>query len=121
MKKARAEIGRLDPLITTAGTGALGRLSDVLTKNGYKVNAFGIDTDLAALEGTRKDSIKRATDSTIGFQRFNPSADLGNGLQAEVRNLNRASDEYNNIFSDTMSATMVRIDYCFVFGLKMKY
>lgn len=108
----RAEIGRLDPFIESAGTGTLGRIIDALSKNGYNVNGFGIDTNLVTLEGVRKDLVKRAADSVTGFStEFNPSANINDNLRADVRNLNRESDVHNNIFSDTMSASMVSFDY----------
>jgi hypothetical protein len=112
MEKVRAEIGRLDPFIESVGTGVLGRVSDALTKNSYKVNGFGIDTNLVVLGGVQKDTVKIAADSVVGFSgAFNPSAKFGdNFLQDEVRNLNKESDVHNNIFSDTVSASMVSLD-----------
>ena len=108
----RAEIARLDPFNEVTGTAVLGRLSDALAKNGYKVNTFGIDTDLVALEGKRKDTMKIAADSIDGFPRFDPSGEIGeNSLLTDFRSLNRASDEYNNIFSDTVSASMVSLSF----------
>jgi hypothetical protein len=111
MAKVQAEIGRLDPFIESVGTGALGRVSDALSKNGFKVNGFGIDTNLVALEGVQKDTVKIAADSVVGFSKvFNPSTKLGDNLWAEMRNLNRESDVHNNIFSETVSASMVSLD-----------
>lgn len=107
----RAEIGRLDPLNEVAGTAVLGRISDALLKNGYKVDVFGIDTDLIALEGKQKYTLKGAADSADGFPRIYPSGAIHDDLMNDMRKLNKASDEYNNIFSDAMSATMVSLNF----------
>ena len=106
----RAEIGRLDPFIEFTGTGVLGRMSDVLLDKGYNVKTYGIDTDLAILEGIREDTVKQAANSQTGFIAFNPSAlddEFGNDLRSKLRILNKAGNLHNNIFSDTVSNSMV--------------
>ena len=113
----RAEIGRLDPFVETTGTGALGRMSDALVKNGYKVNAYGIDTDLVTLEGNLKDTMKQAASSESGFRPFNPSGlndKFGASLATQMEILNRADHEQSNIFASTVSDSMVRPTPTFV-------
>ena len=117
-KKVRDEIERLDPFIESTGTGMLGRMSDVLTDKGYKVKAYGIDTDLAVLEGKRKDTFKLAVNSETSFKGFNPSGlddDFGKSLKSNLSKMNRVGDLSNNVFSDTISDSMVRFD-CFLFA-----
>lgn len=108
MVKVQEEIGRLDPLNEASGTGFLGRIGDILTKNDYKVNSFGIGTDLTNLEGTLKDSVKKAADTVSGFPRLNPS-DQCDIIKSQIRELNRFSDTHSNIFSSTVSASMVSL------------
>ena len=98
---------RLDPYNEVKGTGVLGRLSDALANGGYEVNSFAIDTDLTALTGRRSDTAKQAAESNTGFERFNPSAELGEDLRSEVLLLNRAGNLYNNFFSEIASESTV--------------
>ncbi len=105
----QAEIGRLDPLRHNKGTGALGRLADILSSKGYSVNSFPVDTEFKALEG-KLNRNKVSIDSNKGFIRFNPAdADSGDliGLQAE--RINGKIDGYTNVFSETWSSALVSI------------
>ncbi len=108
----REETMRLDPYNMVKGTGVLGRISDELHEKGYQVNAFGIDTDLTALTGRRSDIVKRAAESDVGFQRFNPSADSDTDLISKVTMLNKEGDMYSNFFSEIVSQSMVRNKTC---------
>ena len=103
----REETVRLDPFNEAEKTGVLGRIADELILQGYKVNSFGIDTDLTALTGKGKDSIIKTANSATGFQRFNPSAQEGQDLRKELRELNREGGLFNNLYSETAADSMV--------------
>ncbi len=104
------EIGRLDPYAMIQGTGALGRIADMLSTSGNNVNAFTVDENFKAVEGALQNNTKIAIDSKKGFIRFNP-ADAGEdagdffGQYSEI--LNGKVDGYNNVFSDAWSAAFV--------------
>lgn len=117
----QTELGRLDPFTKVGSTGVLGRLSDILEQNEFKVHSFSIDAGLANLEGNRG-GMRRAVDSDTGFIAFNPSAGDGNmtmnkaagvdgngnnNLKNEIRTINKAGNIHNNIFSETFSVALV--------------
>lgn len=110
---------RLDPFNEAGRTGVLGRIADELSHEGYNVNSFGIDTDLTALTGARKDSTIKTANSVTGFQRFNPSAQEGRDLRKELRELNREGRLFNNLYSETAADSMVRgiTNYLYYFSI----
>ena len=104
----QAEIGRLDPYVSSGGnTGTLGRLADALSTK-YSVNAFAIDTSLVALEGTKSGTPKTAVNSAIGFQKFNPSAINDDTINSEMQWINGDHEVNSNFFSQTWSSSLVR-------------
>lgn len=103
----RVEIGNLDPLLQIAGTGALGRMADALVYKGFSVNAFGIDTDMVSLQSRFNNITKREVASENGFPSFNPSADSTDILREGMLQLNKESELYNNLYTESFSDAMV--------------
>ena len=102
----QAEIGRLDPHGSSAGTGTLGRLSDALYLNSYNVNSFSVDTSLIALEGEMRGTNKISVGSSEGFQMLNPSAPKSS-VSRLAPLLNGNVEANSGIYSNTWSASFV--------------
>ena len=104
----QAEVVRLDPNLSSKGTGLLGRMSDVLARKGMKVNSFAIDDSLSATAGELSNITRVAVNSETGFQRFNPSA---SEPLPRLNDLNGKTDLQSSIFAETWSSFMVRYLY----------
>ena len=102
----QAEIGRLDPFYKSAGTGVLGRISDVLNKNDFQVYSFSIDTSLVALAGKMENATKFSMNSKKGPQSFNPRSSSDDFVPAFL-SLNNSTLLQSSIMSETWSSSLV--------------
>ena len=109
----QAEVVRLDPNLSSKGTGLLGRMSDVLARKGMKVNAFAIDDSLSATAGELSNITRVAVNSKTGFQRFNPSATES---LPRLDELNGETELQSNVFSETWSSFLVGCFCIFLFA-----
>jgi hypothetical protein len=100
----QTEAVRLDPYLSSKGTGLLGRVSDALARKGMKVNSFSIDDSLSAISGELSNITRVAVNSESGFQRFNPSASKA---LPKLDELNGETDLQSSVFSETWSSWLV--------------
>ncbi len=93
-------------------TGILGRLADILSKQGNHVNKFTVDRDSAPVEGTRETS-KIVLDSLKGFSKFNAGGNRTSFLLENAELLNGIVEEdFDSVFSDAWSSALVRKHFC---------
>jgi len=100
----QAEIGRLDPLQTSSGTGFLGRIVDYLNNNDYNLNAFTIDSPLSNMAGKNAVTTKYPVDSSIGFSLLNPSGE-SDALINQTKKLNDETSVFSNVFAELWSSS----------------
>lgn len=89
-------------------TGTLGRLSDVLLKGNNVVNAFSVDSTLAALGGKEDGITKIAVNSEVGLQLFNPSAKENDTVSKQFDWMNGKQESISSVFAETWSSSLVR-------------
>ena len=90
-------------------TGTLGRLSDVLLKGNNIVNAFSVDSTLAALGGKEDGITKIAVNSEVGLQLFNPSAKKNDIVSEQFDWMNGEQESISSLFAETWSSSLVSI------------
>ncbi len=107
--KMRDEIKRLDPYEGAPGSGFLGRLVDVLSKQGgNNVQAFSIDSDMGPIEGDRLEVHRTAVNSVFGFRPFNPSPLSNDDVQHSFELLNGMQESHGSMYAETWSSSLVR-------------
>ena len=102
----QAEISRLDPYVSSFGTGMLGRLTDMLSSKSFNVNSFAVDSTLTAIQGNDIQAIKSSVNSAEGFKHFNPSAPVSN-ITSSMLLLNAKESEHDGFFSQFWSSSLV--------------
>ncbi len=102
----QAEISRLDPFVSSFGTGMLGRLTDMLSSKSFNVNSFAVDATLTAIQGNDIKAVKSSVNSAEGFKHFNPSAPVSN-ITSNMLLLNAKESKYDGFFSQFWSSSLV--------------
>lgn len=89
------------------GTGALGRLADILIRNEqYQVDAFAVDAPLLALEGKDRNGDKASVNSQKGFQVLDPSTPYSQPLSAMLPRLNGEQKKTTGLISKMWSDSL---------------
>jgi len=99
----QAEIGSLDPHLSTSVAGTLGRISDALTEQNYVVNSFAVDGALSFIEGSTNNDVKMvAFNSNNGLQQLDPTSS-----SAQFTNMvNQVIGKRQNIFTSTWASSL---------------
>lgn len=97
------ETKRIDPYETTSGTGVLGRMSDVLTKQGHNVGSFSVDRFSVALVGK-----PGVTESPIIINNRGVTPVYIDKSKDIIPNLHNISEEDSGIFAETWSASLMK-------------
>ena len=96
------ETKRIDPYETRSGTGILGRMSDVLTREGHNVGSFSVDRFSIALAG--KPGI---SDPPIIVGRNGVPTIYLDDTKANLAKLHNATHPDSGIFADTWSSSLM--------------
>jgi uncharacterized protein (DUF1501 family) len=103
------ETAKVDPYDKNAGTGVMGRVKDVLSKNGHVVNTISIDGPSISLEGKHGKSPPATIIGRSGSQKFamRPDTESDFDIEQYARSLNGRSDEFSGIFGETWSQQFI--------------
>jgi uncharacterized protein (DUF1501 family) len=99
-----------DPFRTDAGTGPLGRLSEVLTVQGYSTSGISIDSTADSLTpDSTTDAPRPFVVSQDGPTEFaaRPQAEVDFPIEELAEQFNSATDLYSNMFGETWSSAYV--------------
>ncbi len=97
------ETKRIDPYGVSTGTGVLGRMADVLTREGVNVDSFSIDRFSVTLRGRPAQSDPPMIVGRHGLPRINLGSDIKNALPI----LHNITSFDSGVFSDTWSAALI--------------
>jgi hypothetical protein len=98
----------LDVFSEAAGTGVLGRLSEVLTDKGYKTNSITIDDPSEAVVSVAGEAPEPLVVSRFGAQEFSPRPESESfNIHAYVSQLNAKTANFSSFFGETWSETLV--------------
>uniref|UniRef100_A0A7S4RJB1 DUF1501 domain-containing protein n=1 Tax=Ditylum brightwellii TaxID=49249 RepID=A0A7S4RJB1_9STRA len=100
------EAKRINPYDSTAQTGVLGRMADVMTADNYTFGSFSIDWHSEALVGKAGMSPAPSTVSQHGTNAFN-SDSLSVNMNNRIIALNEATSADSGVFSEQWSAEML--------------
>jgi hypothetical protein len=96
---------KVDPLRAQDGTGVLGRIKDVLTKNGRSVGAFSLNVNSISLMG--KPSLSSPVIlSDAGVTPFN-QAPSASGMESTISLLNGETKSDSGVFAEWYSDTLM--------------
>ncbi len=96
------EAKRVDPYETNTGTGVLGRMTDVLSRNGHEIGSFSVDGLSVALVG--KPGVTKAP--VIVGRRGVPALYLDE-TSSVLPKLHNESEIESGIFAETWSSSMM--------------
>jgi len=95
---------RIDPMKAYDGTGVFGRMSDVLTANGYNTGGISVASENYILIGEPQASPAPFYVDSRGVKEIFPN--LPEELQESINDLNNASDVYSGLYGETWSQTL---------------
>ena len=103
------ETAKVDPYDKVAGTGVMGRVKDVLSKNGHVVSTISIDNPSIAVEGVHGKSPPATTILRNGSKEFamRPENESDFDIEKYARTLNDKADEFSGIFGETWSQQFI--------------
>lgn len=97
------EAKRVDPYDLSSGTGVLGRMTDILTRDGSNVGSFSVDRFSVALAG--KPGI---SDAPMIVDRGGVPRVYLDDTQADLAKLHNTSHQDSGIFADTWSSSLMK-------------
>jgi len=104
--KQQREAKRMDPFREISGTGVLGRMTDCLTRNGYKVGSLSIEAGEEALSGEDFVSPVIKYVNRNGAQKFDP-VPSSNKILPAIKKLNNNTAFNSNMFGEIWSASTI--------------
>lgn len=99
-------VQKIDPFKAEDGTGIMGRMRDVLTKQGLSVGAFSLNSHSIATVGKPGVTETPMIISQNGVTRFNP-ASSSSDFDATIALLNGGTTPASGVFADWYSDTFV--------------
>jgi uncharacterized protein (DUF1501 family) len=98
---------RIDPLKDEDGTGILGRIRDVLTKQGLSVGAFSLDTNSISLIGEPGLAASPMILSNNGVTVFNSDAS-SDDMASAISSINGETESHSGVFGEWFSDTLTK-------------